>query len=55
MESSSSKKKNVNYLLCVIDVFTKYTWIKPLENKKVKAVLYAFIEIVNEYNSNPIK
>ena len=48
MESSASNKKNVNYLLCVIDVFTKYAWIKPLENKKVKTV-------VNEYNSNPIK
>ena len=55
MESSASNKKNVNYFLCVIDVFTKYAWIKPLENKKKKTVLYAFIEIVNEYNSNPIK
>ena len=34
MESSSSKNKNVNYLLCLIDVFTKYTWVKPLKDKK---------------------
>ena len=34
MESSSSKNKNVNYLLCLIDVFTKYAWIKPLKDKK---------------------
>ena len=32
MDSLSSKNKNVKHLLCVIDIFTKYTWIK----KKVK-------------------
>ena len=34
MESLSSKNKDVKYLLCVIDVFTKYTWVKPLKDKK---------------------
>ena len=34
MESLSSKNKNVKYLLCVIDVFTKYAWVKSLKNKK---------------------
>ena len=47
MESLSSKNKNAKYLLFVIDVFTKYAWVKPLKNKKVKTVLNAFIEIVN--------
>ena len=37
---------NVKYLLCIIDVFTKYAWIKPLKAKKGKAVLNALIEIV---------
>ena len=31
MESLSSKNKNVVYLLCVIDFFTKYAWVKPLK------------------------
>ena len=40
MRSLSSKNKNVKYLLCVIDVFTKYAWLKPLKDKKkVKQVL----------------
>ena len=47
MESLSSKNKNLKYLLCVIHVFAKYTWVKPLKDKKVKTVLNAFIEIVN--------
>ena len=32
MDSLSSKNKNVKHLLCVIDIFTKYAWIK----KKIK-------------------
>ena len=47
MESLSSKNKNVKYLLCVVDVSTKYTWLKPLKGKIDKAVLNAFIEIIN--------
>ena len=49
----SSKNKNVKYLLCVIDFFTKYAWVKPLKDKKGKTVLNAFIEIVNESNGKP--
>ena len=33
------------YLLCVLDVFAKYSRAKPLKDKKVKAVLNSFIEI----------
>ena len=32
MESLSSKNKNVKYLLCVVDIFTKYVWVKPLKD-----------------------
>ena len=39
MSSLSSKNKNVKYS-CVIDVFTKYAWVKkPLKDKKVKQFL----------------
>ena len=53
MESSSSKNKNVKYLLCVIDLFSKYAWLKPSKNKNCKTVLNSFIEIVNESNRKP--
>ena len=55
MESLSFKNKNVKYLLCVVDVFTKYAWVKRLKNKKGKTVLNAMIEIVNEFNRKPNK
>ena len=50
MKSLSSKNKNVKYLLCVIDVFINYTWVKPLKDEKGKIVLNAFMEILNESN-----
>ena len=55
MESLSSKNKNVKYLLCVVDVFTKYAWVKPLKDKNGKAVLNDFMEIVNRFNRKPNK
>ena len=39
MGSLSSGNKNVKYLICVIDVFTKYAWVKLLKDKKDKTVL----------------
>ena len=39
MESLYSKNWDVKYLLCVIDVFTEYGGVKPLEKKKLKQYL----------------
>ena len=48
MRSLSSFHHGVKNLLSMADVFTKYFWVKPLTNKKVKTVLYGFIRIVNK-------
>ena len=48
MGSFSYKKRGVKYLLCVIDVFTKYAWVKPLAVKKAKTAINGFTGIVNE-------
>ena len=34
LESLSSKNENIKYLLCAIDIFTKYACVKPLKDKK---------------------
>ena len=39
MESFSSKNKNVKYLLCVIEFFTKHVWVQLLKDKNGKTVL----------------
>ena len=35
----------MKYLLLVIDVFSKYVWIKPMADKKTESVSKAFDEI----------
>ena len=39
----------------MIDVFTKYAWVKPLKDEKFKTVLHSFIKIVNEFKRTPNK
>ena len=39
IRSLSSFNQNVKYLLCVIHVFNKYTWVKPFNDKKLLMVL----------------
>ena len=53
---SSKNKKILNiYYVSLIDIFTKYTWVKPLKDTKGETVLNAFIEILNESNRKPNK
>ena len=39
----------------MIDIFTKYAWVKPFENKKTETVFHDFIELVNGSKGRPIK
>ena len=52
MRSLFSFNRNVNYLLCVIDVFTKYAWV-TLKDKKTKAVLHDFMEMETQSKRKP--
>ena len=35
----SKFNKEIKYLLCVIDLFSRYSWVIPLKNKKKKVLL----------------
>ena len=50
MDVSFHSKQNdgVKYLLVVIDVFTRYVWISPLQNKTGASVLRALEECFKE-------
>ena len=48
MRPLSFKNWCVKYWLCVIDVFIKCAWVKPLKDKKPETVLHDFVEIENE-------
>ena len=53
MQKFSKWNKGVIYLLTVIDVFSKYGWIKPLKDKKTESVSTAFDEIFKKSKRKP--
>ena len=38
--------KGVSFLLCVIDIFSKYAWVVPLKNKKCVSIVNTFQNIL---------
>ena len=42
MELISKYNKGISYLLCAIDLFSKYAFVVPLKNKKVLLLLMHF-------------
>ena len=41
--------KGFRFLLCVIDIFSKYTWVVPLKDKKAVTITNAFQKILKEF------
>ena len=49
MQLLSKCNKEIRFLLCVIDIFSKYAWIVPLKDKKGISIAKAFqSKLVNE-------
>ena len=55
MQLLSRQNKGIKYLLCVIDLFSKYAFVVPLKDKKGASVVKGFKKIVNESNRRPNK
>ena len=51
----SKFSKGIRFLLCVIDVFSKYAWVVPLKDKKGVNIVNAFQKILKESNKKPNK
>ena len=47
--------KGFRFLLCVIDIFSKYAWVVPLEDKKDVSIVDAFQKILDDLNTKPNK
>ena len=47
--------KGLRFLLCVIDIFSKYAWIFPLKDKKGITIINAFQKILKETDRKPSK
>ena len=42
LQSLSKFNKGIKYLLCAIDLFSKYAWVIPLKDKKGTSIVNAF-------------
>ena len=45
--------KGVRFLLCVIDIFSKYAWVVPLKDKNGVSIDDAFQNILKQSNKKP--
>ena len=48
MQSLSKYNKGIKYLLCAIDLFSKYAWVVPIKDKKGVSIVNAFKKIISE-------
>ena len=47
-KSIGKYNKGNKYLLCAIDLFSKYVWVAPLKDKKGTRIVKAFQKIISE-------
>ena len=48
MQSLSKYNKGTKYLLCAIDLFSKYMWVVPLKNKRGISIVNAFQKLISK-------
>ena len=48
MQSLSKYNKGIKYLLCAIDLFSKYVWVVPIKDKKGTSIVNAFQKIISK-------
>ena len=55
MQLISKFNKGFRFLLCVIDIFSKYGWVVPLKDKKDVSIVDASQKILHDSNRKPNK
>ena len=55
MQLLSKYNKGIRFLLCVIDIFSKYAWVVPLKDKEGISIVKAFQSILKQSNRKPNK
>ena len=54
MQSLKKYNKGFKYLLCAIDLFSKYESVIPIKDKKGTTIVNAFIKIIAKRKPNKI-
>ena len=55
MQFLSKYNRGIKYLLCVIDLFSKYAWVVPIKDKIGTSIVNAFKKILSDLNRKPNK
>ena len=55
MQLISKFNKGYKFLLCVIDIFSTYAWVIPLEDKKGVSIVNAFQKTLDKSQRKPNK
>ena len=55
MQLTSNFNKRFRFLLCVIDIFSRYAWVVPLKDKKGGSIVNVFQKILKESDRKPNK
>ena len=55
MQLISKHNKGIRYVLCVIDLFSKYAWVVPLKDKKRVSIINAFQKNLDSSKRKPNK
>ena len=53
MKLMSKFNKGFGFLSCAIDIFSKYTWVFPLKDKKGISIVNAFQKILDKSGRKP--
>ena len=48
MHSLSKYNKGIKYLLCAIDLLSKYAWVVSIKDKKGTSIVNAFKKIISK-------
>ena len=55
MQSLSRYNKGFKYLLCAIDLVSKYAWVIPIKDKKGTSIVDAFKKVISKGQGKPNK
>ena len=53
MQSINKLNRGFRFLLCVIDIFSKYAWVVPLKEKKGVSIVTGFQKVLDKSDRNP--
>ena len=55
MKLLGKQNKSIKYLLCAIDLYSKYAFVVPLKDKKGISITNAFKKIIKQSGKKPNK